>query len=59
MAERALEEWNFSFGLCAQNAGEIPLSKCDELLDLIIAWAEKHGYGVGGGFRPFTEADLS
>ena len=57
MDEQRLEEWDFHFGLCAQEAGVIPESKCDELLDMIIDWAEKHGYGVGGGFRPFPDID--
>jgi hypothetical protein len=53
MDERQLDEWHFQFGLCAQDERLIPQSKCDELLDTIIDWAEANGYGVGGGFAPF------
>ncbi len=57
MDEQQLEEWEFSFGLCAQVEGLIPSSKCNELLDLIVDWAEKNGFGIGGGFGPFSESD--
>jgi hypothetical protein len=57
MNNQALEEWEFTFGLCAQDKCLIPNSKCDELLDLIIDWAEKNGFGVGGGYHPFAELD--
>jgi hypothetical protein len=52
-----LVEWHFNFGLSTPDSSLIPESKCDELLDLIIDWAEQHGYGVGGGYRPFTDSD--
>ena len=52
-----LDEWHFDFGLCTPDDSLIPASKCDELLDLIIDWAEKNGYGIGGGFRAFAETD--
>jgi hypothetical protein len=57
MPSTRLEEWHFDFGLCAQDGNSIAHSECDELLDLIIDWAEQHGYGIGGGFRPFGESD--
>jgi len=56
MNEINLNEWHFDFGLCATKSNQlIPISKCEELLDLIIEWAEKNELGVGGGYREFTE----
>jgi hypothetical protein len=40
MSEQQLDEWHFDFGLCAQDDRLIPESKCGELLELIIEWAE-------------------
>ena len=33
--------------------------KCDRFLDAIIEYADKNNLGIGGGFRPFTEEELS
>ena len=53
-----LAEWEFRFGLCGNEMGQmIPRSKCDELLDVIIEWAEANDLGIGGGFRPFKADD--
>ncbi|VAW72792.1 hypothetical protein MNBD_GAMMA15-736 [hydrothermal vent metagenome] len=58
MNEKKLEEWHFDFGLCASDPSQpIPESRCDELMDVIIEWAEKNELGVGGGFREFLEED--
>jgi hypothetical protein len=57
MTETKLEEWHFDFGLCSQDEKLIAQSECDELLDVIIDWAEQRGYGIGGGFRPFEQTD--
>jgi hypothetical protein len=57
MTETKLEEWHFDFGLCSQNTNLVSQSDCDELLDVIIDWAEQHGFCIGGGFRPFDESD--
>ena len=54
MEEQAFEEWHFDFGLHAPEPGQlVPASKCDELLDLIIQWAEENRLCIGGGYRPF------
>jgi hypothetical protein len=59
MSNRKLIEWHFDFGLCATKSNQfIPDSKCDELLDIIIEWAEKNDYGIGGGYREFTEDEM-
>jgi hypothetical protein len=51
-------EWEFRFELCGNTTGQlIPRSKCDELLDLIVAWAESNNLGIGGGYAPFTADD--
>ena len=55
--ETKLEEWHFDFGLSAQDWKPISQSECDELLDVIIDWAEEHGFAIGGGFRPFDDSD--
>lgn len=56
--ESSRDEWHFDFGLCATRAGQlIPDSHCEELLELIVRWAEEKSYGVGGGFREFTDEE--
>jgi hypothetical protein len=57
MPETNLEEWHFDFGLCGQDAKFVSQSDCEQLLDIIIDWAEEHGYSIGGGFGPFAESD--
>lgn len=57
MPHRKLEEWHFDFGLFAQDRNPVPQSDCDQLMDVIIDWAEQHGYCIGGGFRPFDKSD--
>lgn len=58
MNEKELEEWKFSFGLGVTKPNEtISRSKCDELLDLIIEWAEANDLGVGGGYREFNREE--
>lgn len=54
----SLDEWNFSFGLMSSGAVvDISTEDCDELMNLVIDWAEKKGYGIGGGYREFTDAE--
>ena len=54
------KDWHFDFGLAPQQALQtIPYSDAEELMEVIISWAEGKGYGVGGGFRPFDESDPS
>ena len=54
MKNKKLNEWKFDFGLCATKANQmIPNSQCEELLGLIIEWAEEKELGVGGGYREF------
>jgi len=51
-----LEEWMFDFIINGGNEA-IPYRTMEELLSLeIVPWAEKHGLGIGGGFRPKSEA---
>jgi hypothetical protein len=57
MTETRLEEWHFEFGLCGQDNRLIAQSDCEELLDVIIDWAEQHGYCIGGGFGPFADSE--
>ena len=58
MNEKNIDEWKFSFGLCVTKTNEtIPRSKCDELLDLIIQWAETNNLGVGGGYQEFNKEE--
>ena len=55
--ESNLEEWHFDFGLSGQEGNLVAQSDCEQLLDLIIDWAEQHGYCIGGGFHPFEGSD--
>ena len=49
-----MNEWKFDFGLCATKPDQmISNIQCEELLDLIIDWAEKNEFGIGGGYREF------
>ena len=49
-------EWHFDFGLCATRPDQtISSAQCEELLSLIIQWAEDNELGVGGGFREYDE----
>ncbi len=58
-SEDDLEEWLFSFGLCATKPEQlISRRMAEELLFVITKWAEKHDFGVGGGFRPFGPEDM-
>jgi hypothetical protein len=57
MSEARLEEWHFDFGLYRQDGKLVAQSECDQLLDVIIDWAEEHGYCIGGGFAPFAESE--
>jgi hypothetical protein len=57
MTETQLAEWHFDFGLCGQDGKLIAQSDCDQLQDVIIDWAEEHGYCIGGGFRQFSDSD--
>jgi hypothetical protein len=57
MSQTELEEWHFDFGLCGQHAKLVPQSDCEQFLDMIIDWAEGHGYCIGGSFRVFAESD--
>ena len=58
MSEKELDEWKFAFGLSVTKTNQaIPISKCDELLDLIIKWAETNELEVGGGFKEFRKEE--
>jgi hypothetical protein len=60
MSEKELNEWHFDFGLCVTRPDQsIPESKCDELFDIIIEWAENNHLGVGGGYREFKEIETT
>ena len=60
MQERKLTEWHFDFGLCATSPDQLISDvKCEELLNLIIEWAENNDLGIGGGYREYTEQDSS
>ena len=57
MSKTSFQEWHFEFGLSSQEGKLVPQSDCDQLLDLIIDWAEEHGYCIGGGFGPCNEPE--
>ena len=56
MKEEYQEEWLFKFGLVNQESREpISYKQAEDLFKYITEWAEDRGYGIGGGFRAFTE----
>jgi hypothetical protein len=57
MSDTKLEEWHFDFGLCGPDGKLVPQSDCAQLLEVIVDWAEEHGFHVGGGYGPFAEPD--
>jgi hypothetical protein len=58
MADPQAAEWKFEFGLCATKSDQnVSRAKCDELLRMITQWAEENDYGIGGGYRAFTEEE--
>ena len=58
MAENEQKEWYFEFRVYPEDSDLlIPESKCEELLNLMIDWAEENGYGIGGHYREFEGED--
>ena len=56
--DKKLVEWHFDFGLCATKSDRlVSTSDCEELLEIIVTWAERHGFGIGGGYREFAAAE--
>jgi hypothetical protein len=45
------EVWLFKFALESENGEKLERKKTDELMDTIIAWAEKNNCQIGGGYR--------
>lgn len=53
MNKQQHKEWLFKFGLYNPDGlSEIPESACQELMDLIIDWAEDRKLHIGGGYKP-------
>ena len=44
--------WLFRFALESETGVPISQSVAEELLDLIVRWAEENECQVGGGYRP-------
>jgi hypothetical protein len=57
MSETILQVWHFDFGVSGQDGQMIAQSDCDQLLDIIIDWAEEHGLCIGGGFAPYDDSN--
>jgi len=49
------KEWNFNFGVYANDSSFIKAEKCDELMDYIVKWIEKNKLSCGGGFSTYPE----
>ena len=49
------KEWNFNFGIYANDDSLIEDKKCEELMNLIVKWAEDNNFSVGGGFIPYSK----
>ena len=52
------EVWLFKLFLESDNGEELHFKNANELMDLIILWAEKNGCQIGGGYRKPNEKDL-
>jgi hypothetical protein len=51
-----LSEWHFDFGLYATRKNQVITQRdCDELLKLIVKWAEAKSLLIGGGYRQFEQ----
>ena len=49
------KEWNFNFGIYANDDSLISMKKCEELMNSIVYWAEKNDFSCGGGFDLYPE----
>ena len=47
------KEWHFDFGIYANDDCCIDAAKCEELMDMIVKWAEEHDMSCGGGFARY------
>ena len=48
------KEWNFNFGIYANDDSFITAKKCEELFHKIVRWVEKNNFSCGGGFAPYS-----
>jgi len=56
MIDDSKSEWHFDFGLYSKITNQdVPREKCEQLMDMIIDWAEQNEIHIGGGYREFTE----
>ena len=46
------QAWLFRFGLERRDGERFPHQVAEELMAVIVAWAEARGLQVGGGFAP-------
>lgn len=52
-------EWSFQFILQSSDGeSPVPEARCNELLDLIIAWAELSQLAIGGGYEKHRNDEL-
>ncbi len=49
--------WMFRFGLEREDGQTIGAAGPEELLDVIIKWAEDNDYQIGGGYSAPTEEE--
>ena len=51
------KEWNFNFGIYANDDSMISSEKCEELMNNIVTWVETNNFSCGGGFSVYPEND--
>ena len=51
------EYWAFRFCLEAEDGSLVPRGQAEELLEVIVEWAEARDLQIGGGYREPLEKD--
>ncbi|MBW3542572.1 MAG: hypothetical protein KY476_20100 [Planctomycetes bacterium] len=50
--------WLFDFALESETGEPVAAERAEQLLDMIVAWAEERQLQVGGGYRPPSDEEL-
>lgn len=57
MTDEDKTSWLFDFGLEKVDGTTISVETAEELIDVIIAWAESNDCQIGGGYRRYDSSD--
>ena len=58
MINKSEEVWLFNFALESEDGNKLERNKANDLMDVIIQWAEKNGCQIGGGYRAPTKGEF-